>query len=70
MSVVVDLSSGETLHGLAERVVAVESLVFLADQFMFLKPYLEYLQPQSHTLHVLYNQVHWQDTCKRRENAL
>lgn len=57
MSEVVQLNSSETLYGLAERVVAVESLVFLADQFTFLKPYLEHLQPQSHTLHVLYNQV-------------
>lgn len=57
MSAVVELSSCETLHGLAERVVAVESLIFLADQLTFLKPYLEHLQPQSHTLHVLYNQV-------------
>ncbi|XP_046674194.1 syndetin [Homalodisca vitripennis] len=56
MSMVVDLNSNEALHGLSERVVAVESLVFLADQFIFLKPYLEHLQPQSHTLHVLYNQ--------------
>ncbi|XP_054267533.1 syndetin-like [Macrosteles quadrilineatus] len=56
MSMVVDLSSTETLHGLSERVVAVESLVFLAKQYTSLKPYLEHLQPQSHTLHVLYNQ--------------
>lgn len=54
---VVELSDVETLHGLSERIVAVESLVFLAEQFTFLKPYLESLHSQSHNLHQLYTQT-------------
>lgn len=54
---VVELVDVERLHGLSERIVAVESLVFLAEQFTFLKPYLESLQSQSHNLHQLYTQV-------------
>uniref|UniRef100_A0A1B6C6F1 Vacuolar protein sorting-associated protein 54 N-terminal domain-containing protein n=1 Tax=Clastoptera arizonana TaxID=38151 RepID=A0A1B6C6F1_9HEMI len=57
ISPVVELTNVENLHGLAERIVAVESLAFLAEQFIFLKPYLEQLQPQSHCLHQLYNQT-------------
>lgn len=36
-----DLTSEENLHGLAERIVGVESVVFLAKQFELLQPYLE-----------------------------
>ncbi|XP_041968636.1 syndetin [Aricia agestis] len=43
-----DLVSEENLHGLSERIVAVESVVFLAKQFELLHPYLEHVvdQPQ------------------------
>ncbi|XP_074658828.1 syndetin-like isoform X2 [Tubulanus polymorphus] len=41
LSPTVDLNSSAVLYGLAERVVAVESLVFLSDQFQILQPYLE-----------------------------
>lgn len=36
-----DFSSEETLHGLSERIVAVESVIFLAKQYELLQPYLE-----------------------------
>uniref|UniRef100_D3ZTE2 VPS50 subunit of EARP/GARPII complex n=1 Tax=Rattus norvegicus TaxID=10116 RepID=D3ZTE2_RAT len=39
------LTSGDTLYGLAERVVATESLVFLAEQFEFLQPHLDAVMP-------------------------
>lgn len=39
------LADPETLHGLAHRIVAVESLVFLAAQFEFLQAYLDLLVP-------------------------
>jgi len=37
----VSLDSPETLHGLGERAVAVESAVFLSSQLALLRPYLE-----------------------------
>lgn len=36
-----DLSSESNLHGLSERIVAVESVIFLAKQYEMLQPYLE-----------------------------
>lgn len=46
----VDLGKPETLHGLAERIVAVESLVFLSKQYLFLQEYLDYLVPQTNKI--------------------
>nr|XP_019585269.1 PREDICTED: syndetin isoform X1 [Rhinolophus sinicus] len=45
LSHLVILTSGDTLYGLAERVVATESLVFLAEQFEFLQPHLDAVMP-------------------------
>ncbi|XP_055974337.1 syndetin [Sorex fumeus] len=45
LSHLVVLTSGNTLYGLAERVVATESLVFLAEQFEFLQPHLDAVMP-------------------------
>lgn len=36
-----DLNSEDNLHGLSERIVAVESVIFLAKQYELLQPYLE-----------------------------
>ncbi|CAG2060240.1 unnamed protein product, partial [Timema podura] len=47
MSTGVEMNQAESLYGLAERVVAVESLVFLAKQFKFLQSYLEHLIPHN-----------------------
>ncbi|XP_077513179.1 vacuolar protein sorting 50 isoform X2 [Amblyomma americanum] len=47
LSPVVDLGSPEKLFGLAPRVVAAESLLFLAEQFVFLAPHLEALLPSG-----------------------
>ncbi|XP_026749335.2 syndetin [Galleria mellonella] len=41
-----NLSSEETLHGLSERIVAVESVIFLAKQYELLQPYLESIVAQ------------------------
>ncbi|XP_075223193.1 vacuolar protein sorting 50 isoform X2 [Lycorma delicatula] len=54
----VDLNNVETLYGLPVRVVAVESLVFLADQFNFLRAYLEQLLDSSkHILSIFYTET-------------
>lgn len=46
MSPLVDINSSESiLFGLPQRVVAAESLVFLAEQFDFLLPYLKLMIP-------------------------
>ncbi|XP_061053772.1 syndetin isoform X2 [Eubalaena glacialis] len=45
LSHLVVLTFGDTLYGLAERVVATESLVFLAEQFEFLQPHLDAVMP-------------------------
>ncbi|CAH1989145.1 unnamed protein product [Acanthoscelides obtectus] len=50
LSPMVNLQKPEHLHGLAERIVAVESLVFLAAQYQFLQGYLEYLVPQPNKI--------------------
>ncbi|XP_053119942.1 syndetin [Hemicordylus capensis] len=47
LSHLVILTSGSTLYGLAERVVATESLVFLAEQFEFLQPHLDAVMPPA-----------------------
>lgn len=47
LSPIVDLLSAERLCGLAQRVVATESLLFLSEQFLFLMPHLESLLPTS-----------------------
>ncbi|XP_051527044.1 syndetin isoform X1 [Myxocyprinus asiaticus] len=41
------LTASDTLYGLAERVVATESLVFLAEQFEFLQPHLDTMMPSA-----------------------
>ncbi|CAK1587864.1 unnamed protein product [Parnassius mnemosyne] len=41
-----DMSSEANLHGLSERIVAVESAIFLAKQFELLQPYLETIVAQ------------------------
>ena len=43
----VDLSKPERLHGLAERIVGVESVIFLAKQYEYLQEFLEYLIPPT-----------------------
>ncbi|CAG9862024.1 unnamed protein product [Phyllotreta striolata] len=48
LSPVVDLKNREKLNGLSERIVAVESLVFLAKQYEILQEYLNHLVPASY----------------------
>ncbi|KAL0852784.1 hypothetical protein ABMA27_012591 [Loxostege sticticalis] len=36
-----DMASEDSLHGLTERIIAVESVIFLAKQYELLQPYLE-----------------------------
>ncbi|XP_076633373.1 vacuolar protein sorting 50 [Colletes latitarsis] len=60
LSSIVNLSQPERLHGLIERIVAVESLIFLGQQYEGLKPYLEHLiatSPQRGFLHQFYMQT-------------
>uniref|UniRef100_A0A4W3JVF5 VPS50 subunit of EARP/GARPII complex n=1 Tax=Callorhinchus milii TaxID=7868 RepID=A0A4W3JVF5_CALMI len=47
LSHLVVLNSTEMLYGLAERVVATESLVFLAEQFECLQPHLDAMMPSA-----------------------
>ncbi|XP_059150713.1 syndetin-like isoform X2 [Physella acuta] len=47
LSPLVRLSDASTLYGLAERVVATESLMFLGKQLEYLQPYLEELIPSN-----------------------
>uniref|UniRef100_A0A671RIV7 Syndetin-like n=1 Tax=Sinocyclocheilus anshuiensis TaxID=1608454 RepID=A0A671RIV7_9TELE len=47
LSQLVVLTASDTLYGLAERVVATESLVFLAEQFEFLQPHLDTMMPSA-----------------------
>ncbi|XP_030056373.1 syndetin isoform X2 [Microcaecilia unicolor] len=47
LSHLVDLTTSETLFGLAQRVVATESLVFLAEQFEFLQTHLDSVMPAA-----------------------
>ncbi|XP_066595133.1 syndetin isoform X2 [Prorops nasuta] len=60
LSSTVDLTRPEKLHGLTERIVAVESLIFLGQQYESLKPYLEHLildSPQRGFLHQFFLQT-------------
>lgn len=59
LSPIVDLTKPEKLHGLAERIVAVESLIFLAKQYELLQGYLESLIPPANKkiLQQFYTQV-------------
>lgn len=59
LSPVVDIATQEKLHGLAERIVAVESTIFLARQYEFLQDYLESLVPPANKkiLQQFYSQV-------------
>lgn len=60
LSSIVNLHKPEELHGLMERIVAVESLIFLGQQYESLKPYLEHLigaSPQRGFLHQFYMQT-------------
>uniref|UniRef100_A0A8C6XXH4 VPS50 subunit of EARP/GARPII complex n=1 Tax=Naja naja TaxID=35670 RepID=A0A8C6XXH4_NAJNA len=47
LSHLVVLTSSNSLYGLAERVVATESLVFLAEQFEFLQSHLDTVMPPA-----------------------
>ncbi|XP_062870171.1 syndetin isoform X1 [Trichomycterus rosablanca] len=47
LSQLVVLTTSDTLYGLAERVVATESLVFLAEQFELLQPHLDTMMPPA-----------------------
>ncbi|XP_041931800.1 syndetin isoform X1 [Alosa sapidissima] len=47
LSQMVVLTSSGTLYGLAQRVVATESLVFLAEQFDFLQSHLDAMMPSA-----------------------
>ncbi|XP_058972812.1 syndetin [Pocillopora verrucosa] len=47
LSPLVDLSRVDTMFGLSERIIATESLVFLAGQFEFLHPHLESMIPAN-----------------------
>ncbi|KAK3512013.1 hypothetical protein QTP70_027619 [Hemibagrus guttatus] len=47
LSQLVVLTASSTLYGLAERVVATESLVFLAEQFELLQPHLDTMMPPA-----------------------
>uniref|UniRef100_A0A8D8URU6 Syndetin n=1 Tax=Cacopsylla melanoneura TaxID=428564 RepID=A0A8D8URU6_9HEMI len=59
ISVEVDLRNPDTEFGLTERVVAVESLVFLSSQFQLLHNYLKCLlsDQTNNTLHQFYTQT-------------
>lgn len=59
LSPMVNLGQPENLHGLAERIVAVESLIFLSKQFEALQSYLEHLvsPPNKKMLQQFFNQV-------------
>jgi len=59
ISPVVELNNHDQLHGLSEKVVATESLIFLASQFEYLQPHLEATIPPSKKafLQQFYSQV-------------
>lgn len=59
LSSIVNLTQSELLHGLGERIVAVESTVFLAKQFELMKGYLDFLMPSTNKamLQQFYDQV-------------
>lgn len=53
----VNLNSTEYLYGLSERLVAVESAVFVASEFRSLKPCLEYLTGKGSNSTALLDQL-------------
>lgn len=59
VSEMVNLQSRESLHGLAERVVGVESLIFLGSQFEYIQQYVLHLVPDEkrHFIDQFYSQV-------------
>lgn len=60
ISPAVDLLNPETLYGLTERIVGVESLIFLAEQYNLLRDYLKHLISEENDIHALelfYSQV-------------
>lgn len=71
LSSMVDLQKPEKLHGLAERIVGVESLIFLSKQYEFLQEYLEYLVPQTNKImlqqffaQVSFSYIEYLENCK------
>lgn len=48
-----DILSPDTGFGLSERIIGVESVIFLKKQFEFLRPVLQSLLPQNKQLPVL-----------------
>ncbi|KAF5276706.1 hypothetical protein FQR65_LT16233 [Abscondita terminalis] len=50
LSAIVDLTKPELLYGLAERIAAVESLIFLSKQYEFLQGYLDSLLPSNNKI--------------------
>lgn len=60
ISPIVNLTQPEKLHGLTERAVAVESLIFLGQQYESFKHYFEHLianSPERNYLHQFYVQT-------------
>lgn len=61
ISPTVDLTDSEKLYGLSERLVGVESLVLLSEQFNLLRDYLEHSinndDTDKHALNLFYSQV-------------
>ncbi|XP_046752243.1 syndetin isoform X1 [Diprion similis] len=59
LSTIVNLTQPEKIHGLMKRVIAVESLIFLGQQYEILRPYLEHLvaSPCHGFLHQFYSQT-------------
>lgn len=54
------LSDGNNLYGVSEQIVAVESLIFLGEQYKQLQSYLNTLltlDTSNYSLQQLYNQV-------------
>ncbi|KAL0277277.1 UNVERIFIED_CONTAM: hypothetical protein PYX00_004621 [Menopon gallinae] len=47
LSEMVNLTERENLYGLSQRIVAIESLVFLGSQFEYIQPYITHLVPEQ-----------------------
>ncbi|XP_014254071.1 syndetin [Cimex lectularius] len=60
ISPIVDLKSPDTVYGLGERIIAVESLIFLAQEYNLLKSYLEKLISPQCSSFVYLNQFYSQ----------
>lgn len=74
LSAMVDLKSQKTLYGLTERIVGVESLIFLASQFEYIQHYVRHLVPEEkhHFIDQFYSQVcvknwreNWKNVCQK-----